>query len=192
MPTLRLPVQLTEDERLSRGKRAGELSYDLFQIEEQAKAAKVAIKAQMERLQGEIADLHNQLRTGKEWREVEIDLQKDLGRRLELTVRLDTGEVVSTRPLGPDEMQGELSLVEKESEPIEETPAESQQEEQQQEPDDGWIDDEQFGEDEIGEQVDDDEDEEYTGPPDDAPDEEKLAYLRNRVKNAREKARGER
>ena len=99
MPTLRLPVQLTEDERLSRGKRAGELSYDLFQIEEQAKAAKVAIKAQMERLQGEIADLHNQLRTGKEWREVEIDLQKDLGRRLELTVRLDTGEVVSTRPL---------------------------------------------------------------------------------------------
>lgn len=124
MNTLRLPVKLTEEERLSRGQRAGELGYDLTQVEEREKETKAAFKAQKERLQGEINDLLNQLRSGKEWREVEVSIEKDLKQRLEITTRLDTGEVVSTRPLGAEEMQGELKLAEKE------TVAEQQDEEQ--------------------------------------------------------------
>lgn len=110
MHTLRLPVKLTEEERLSRGQRAGELGYDLTQVEEREKETKAAFKAQKERLQGEINDLLNQLRSGKEWREVPVSIDKDLKQRLEVTTRLDTGEVVSTRPLGAEEMQGELTL----------------------------------------------------------------------------------
>jgi len=103
-----LPVRLTDDEKLQRAKRVAVLERDGTVLEEQRKEQNTAMKAKIEKVRGELGDLCHQLRTGEELREVEVRFVKDIKRKVEETVRADTGEVVETRKLGPRELQSDM------------------------------------------------------------------------------------
>jgi hypothetical protein len=106
--TMELPVRLTNGEKLQRGNLAAELAHESHVLEEKRKLQNAALKAQIDALQEQMADLFDQLRTGEQVREVEVEQKKDFELGMERIIRLDTGEVVSERALGPEEMQQDL------------------------------------------------------------------------------------
>jgi hypothetical protein len=106
--TMELPVRLTNGEKLQRGNLAAELAHESHVLEEKRKLQNAALKAQIDALQEQMADLFDQLRTGEQVREVEVEQKKDFELGVERIIRLDTGEVVSERALGPEEMQQDL------------------------------------------------------------------------------------
>lgn len=107
--TMRLPCRLTEEEVRERGERlARELNGKVL-LEEKRKEVAAELKRAIDALDAELLDLARAIRDRTEEREVEVETTRDLHRRVLETIRRDTGEVVSARPLGPDELQ--LNLV---------------------------------------------------------------------------------
>lgn len=152
MRTMTLPCALTDTEKLERAKRVAVLDHDCETLEEQRKAHNSAMKAKIDNVRSEISDLCHQLRTSEEMREVEIAYEKNWEEKTEETMRLDTGEVVSTRALTPTELQRTLELEEEPTEPIqvEEEPEEEDTSEEgvpQEEPEaaDDFVDENDVG-----------------------------------------------
>jgi len=100
-----LPCILTEKELLERGQRAAELVSEIASQEEEKKAAAAAAKSKIDALEAQLRDVSREVRTKVERRQVEVRLEKDFDRNVEETVRCDTGEVVETRVLMPQERQ---------------------------------------------------------------------------------------
>jgi hypothetical protein len=110
MRTMRLPVKLTDPEKLQRAKQIAILDHDIGVMEDQRKESNKAMQAKVAKLKAEASDICHQLRTGEEMREVEIHFERDYDRKVEDTIRSDTGEIVETRSLGPRELQQDLPI----------------------------------------------------------------------------------
>lgn len=103
--TQRLPCQLTPAETAV---RADELARTLETLEvlKADKAAAVSRFREMIKLsERKSYDLGDVVRTGKEYREVPVRYASDFEANQIHTIRLDTGEVVSSRPMEAAERQ---------------------------------------------------------------------------------------
>jgi hypothetical protein len=106
----KLPVRLTDSEVLNVSRNSAEMYRDLWQAEEAKKAAMLQFKDQIESLKTQIADAQSIVRSGIEWRGIYCQqvMHRDLG---EVTItRLDTMQIVETRPMTAKERQTAMDL----------------------------------------------------------------------------------
>lgn len=105
---LDLPCELTEAERLLRGSELARAQRELGKIESRKKSAVADYKAQAEAIELRIALLARVVDEGVENRPVECRLDEDRNAATMKTVRVDTGEVVLSRPMTEAERQSRL------------------------------------------------------------------------------------
>ena len=98
-----LPCDLTEAELLARGDEAARLQDDRDRAEAARDAANKASKAAIQGIEEQQHELLRQVRNKTERRDVEVIDRRNEG-AME-TIRLDTSELVRSRPLTPEELQ---------------------------------------------------------------------------------------
>ena len=103
-----LPVELTPTERMARAMTAAERQSEYCELESQKKATTSTLGRQLKEIRSEIEDLQRAVRSGKETQSVQVETLRNEARRTVETLRLDTGEVVDTRPMTVEERQGKL------------------------------------------------------------------------------------
>lgn len=103
-----LPVQLTQEERMARAMTAAEKQGRYGEVEEHKKSVSSECGRELKELRSEIEDLQRAVRTGTERQDVQIETRRNEERRTVETVRLDTAEIVDTRPMTIEERQGKL------------------------------------------------------------------------------------
>lgn len=108
MITRNIPVELTKDEVRMRGESLARKHAEWDAVESARKAAMTHAKSEEELLEADMKLLAEAIRTGKEYRDVEVrEVRNDAALSMD-TVRQDTGEVIEQRPLRPDELQAKL------------------------------------------------------------------------------------
>lgn len=105
---LELPCALTDAETLLRGNELARCQLELGKIEANKKANAADFKAQAEAIENRIARLARVVAEKEESRPVECRLEEDRNAATMKTVRVDTGEVVSSRPMTEAERQSRL------------------------------------------------------------------------------------
>lgn len=105
MKTESLPVPLTQEEIAERADRMATALRKITELEIEKKAKNDEIKHKKEELEKDIAVWASQVREKAENREVEIELQSNWETGQIETFRLDTGELIRTRPMTPSEKQ---------------------------------------------------------------------------------------
>jgi len=111
MPTETLSCTLTPAESAA---RAFELAVLVRKIEDEetaAKAAAAAARDSMKELDADLRRLARVVREGKEDRQVEVRVTRNPTDATVETVRVDTGEIVRSRAMTPEERQIPLHLV---------------------------------------------------------------------------------
>ena len=103
--TRSLPVKLTDDEVLALGRRIAELMEQRQSAEALRKSQQKKLKSEIEELDKEIEDKRCAIRSCEERRLVEVELHFDYQRGIVETIRIDTGESVSIRPMDDEERQ---------------------------------------------------------------------------------------
>jgi hypothetical protein len=106
--TKRLPVQLTEEDLRDRGDALAASVQQTAALTEEKKAQDAEINGKIKLSKEITRKLAGILASKTEEREVECDVTKDYKGNTVTTSRSDTGEVVDTRPMTPDERQEEL------------------------------------------------------------------------------------
>jgi hypothetical protein len=115
--TEELPVRLSDDEFAERAKRLGQIEEDLQLHQIKAKAVRKELKERESQLKFERSQLAKVMRAREEPQEVEVCTFHADRRGQVRDVRMDTGEVVRTRPGTPEELQGQLPLAGEEPTP---------------------------------------------------------------------------
>lgn len=103
--TRSLPCKLTDDEVAQRAAKMAAHVHDLVGLEVKAKASAAEFKEEKGRLSAEVKILAAAVRHRAEVRDVEVEIVHDDIRFAVDVIRLDTGEVVSTRRMNADEEQ---------------------------------------------------------------------------------------
>lgn len=103
-----LPVKLSTQELLDRGLSLALERKARVLRQEEGKREAAQAKAEIESHDAEIDRLAAILRDRAEPRPVQCRLQRDLARFVVETVRLDTGELVESRPMAEEERQTDL------------------------------------------------------------------------------------
>lgn len=106
--TQRLPVQLTDEELLDRSTALVDNIQKTAALEEEKKSVDADFKGKIKARAEVSRKLTEIISNRTEDREVECEVKKDFERGTVTTVRMDTGEVVETRPITADERQEEL------------------------------------------------------------------------------------
>ena len=104
----KLPVKLTDQEKIDKGLRVVELLDEIDDVKEEAKDAAAEARDKIKDIQKRLDEHRKHLRAGTEPREVECIDQQDWSRKRVVTIRLDTGEIVTERALKPSELQTEI------------------------------------------------------------------------------------
>ena len=100
-----LPVELTREERHERSMELAEKIAEARQLESQKKERAAIFKSHEEKLKTRCDLLSEAIKSGREGREVEcLWSRNDTYQRMELA-RLDTGEIIESRPLTAAEKQ---------------------------------------------------------------------------------------
>ena len=100
-----LVCDLTEDEISERAKQLAVSKGEMEQHQLHAKEIKADLKKKGEQLRAQISQLARACREGKEEREIVCELLYDEDELTVDVVRVDTGQVVSSRPMTDDERQ---------------------------------------------------------------------------------------
>jgi hypothetical protein len=100
-----LPCILTQAERAERGAALGREAELLEATEEEKKESAASFKKKIDGHKAEVMRLARIVRTGKESREVPCGWKLDLLAESVHLIRLDTGEVVRSRPMTPEERE---------------------------------------------------------------------------------------
>ena len=100
-----LPVELTDAELQARGDQLAGVIEDIGAEEERQRDERTAAKARIAALESRRTLLCLQIRRGEENRPVEVECRTDHEAGTYSRVRLDTGEVLSERPLSGEERQ---------------------------------------------------------------------------------------
>lgn len=103
---LRCP--LTDEEHRAKGQELARLLVEQSSLKAEHKGRVALMKAEAEEVQGRVHDCREDVRLQSEVRSVEVEHVADFGRGVVECFRLDTGDLVSSRPLTPDERQLEL------------------------------------------------------------------------------------
>ena len=103
-----LPVPLTEAELLARGDEAARIQETRDRKDGERDAANKAAKAEIQGLEETLHHLLRQVRRKSEDREVEVLDRRNEDELTMEVVRTDTGEVIRSRPLTPEELQIKL------------------------------------------------------------------------------------
>ncbi len=106
-----LPVKLTDAERMARALRAAELQAEYNLVELRKKETARELGLELKRLRERIEEAQQAVRTGEEPQSVQIEHRRNEERRTIETVRLDTGEIIDTRPMTAEERQGKLFAI---------------------------------------------------------------------------------
>lgn len=100
-----LPVRLTEQERVSRGRELAQTLSDIKSEESRAEMVKASLKSAMASLEARRDELGVVVQRGEEIRSVKVqDVADDSALRI-ARVRMDTGEVLTEREMTADEKQ---------------------------------------------------------------------------------------
>jgi hypothetical protein len=110
MTTRRLPVKLTDAEWSDRSARLARCVEDRKGLVDQRRTAMSEIRDRLIENEVSIEELSTVVDTRIEVRDVSITERKNFKTRKMETVRADTGEVIETRALKPDEFQAELPI----------------------------------------------------------------------------------
>ena len=105
METKRLPVKLTQDELIIKGRELAEMETTLSSLKEEKKESAKGFSQKVDSAQNKVGELAHVINTKEEYREVEVERVRDENEMKETVVRKDTGEVVSERLMTPAERQ---------------------------------------------------------------------------------------
>lgn len=105
-----LPVKLTQDELAGVAKDIGRLNRERVKMEGEAKASAAQWKDRISGLDAQIADLADLADSGQRALPVACEERHDYRRGEVQVVRLDTGELLESRPMTPAERQATLPL----------------------------------------------------------------------------------
>ena len=108
---LTLPVELTPDEVRAKGVELAARVDEMYAIDVERKEAAAAIRERRADVEAQVIELKGEVRSGREYREVECRLEPDFQAGVMQIVRVDTGEFVRSRPLSPDERQPALFAI---------------------------------------------------------------------------------
>lgn len=108
--TMQLPVKLTDEELQIRSRELAEKLTEIEAVDEDRASAMAAFKARKDKLVLDSRRLTRIVRTGQEEREVHVTETKNWERGTIETIRLDTGALVSTRPMTESERQEALAF----------------------------------------------------------------------------------
>jgi len=100
-----LPVELTHEELEAKRKELASLFRRDRDAEQEKKDATKRLGEELKSIRQDLDNLEEQCTSGRELREVEVVEQADPNQGIMRVIRIDTGEVVSTRPLTADERQ---------------------------------------------------------------------------------------
>ena len=106
--TRSLQCVLSSDELLVRGRELAVAQHERRECEARRKAAMATFKDEAEEIDGKIRTLTDVVRSGLEWRDVDVETKIERSLGVARVIRLDTGEVVETRPLSAGERQLEM------------------------------------------------------------------------------------
>jgi sulfate adenylyltransferase subunit 1 (EFTu-like GTPase family) len=112
----KLPCELTRDEKLMKADQMAEHLKTRAEVELEASSVAGTFKRQLKELDRAIGDRAEEIRSGVEYRPVECAMRDRFRDNQVDTVRLDTGEIVRSRPMTIQERQGSLSLVDDDGE----------------------------------------------------------------------------
>lgn len=110
MGTMRLPVPLTDEEKMGLAEDISAALTALKAAEDEKKAADSAFNAKIKTQESRIHELNGSFKTGSIDREVEVQERPNYTDGIMETVRLDTQVVVSTRTMDPEQRQMGLEL----------------------------------------------------------------------------------
>lgn len=105
MPTMDLPCELSEFEKITRAKEATGLVGEYAQKEEALKAYSAEKRAELKSLRARIDETSRAAREGIETRPVEVIEEPNLASFTMDTTRADNGKVISSRPMTAEETQ---------------------------------------------------------------------------------------
>ena len=100
-----LMVELSEDEKKKYGRNLANLLYDKGQIEAEKKAAMDGFKEKLSSLEVDAGKLASAIRDGAEHRDVECEWVFHWDSLTKTLTRTDTGEIIETDMIGPDDRQ---------------------------------------------------------------------------------------
>jgi hypothetical protein len=100
-----LPVELTDDEKVKKGHKAGSLKKAIAKVRAEMKLATADHKEQLKQHQANLDGILDDLETGTEVRSVECFERQDFAKKKAEVVRTDTSEVVESRSLSAFELQ---------------------------------------------------------------------------------------
>lgn len=106
--TERLPVQLTEVERLEFADRLAHCEAELAEHDAEAESQKRQLKAHEAEILARRSLLANIVESRKEPRDVEVQTVANYSKNVMEKWRMDTGELIATRRLDDSERQAEL------------------------------------------------------------------------------------
>lgn len=105
-----LPCVMTDDEKRLKGSAIAAAVSEKAELEAEKKEFGEDIKKRMGAVEKRISALAHELSTGKEVRAVECAEYEKYATRMVDLVRLDTGEVIFSRPMRPDELQTSMEM----------------------------------------------------------------------------------
>ena len=108
MITRDLPVHLTADEQRLKGEQLAKLHSDRRHAESEKSRMAAEFTGKLKALDQQINDLADQVKECREIREVECHEHKDHTAGFVYLIRDDTGEIVESRAIRPDERQVEM------------------------------------------------------------------------------------
>lgn len=109
-PTMRLPVRLTDPERVQRAQRLAIVSQELDSHDQEVKMYKAAKQRERKPIYAAWQEALAVCRDGIEQRDVPIQHKKDYGRKVIAVIRVDTGEEVDSHPMTENDFQEPLPL----------------------------------------------------------------------------------
>jgi hypothetical protein len=100
-----LQCLLTQEEKLIRGEELAQLRLTTHKLELEKKSFNDDIKQKLGEAEERADDIGRQLREGKEWRDIECREVPDYAAGEVMTVRTDSGDVIRSRRMRPEERQ---------------------------------------------------------------------------------------
>lgn len=105
-----LRCALTQEELIERGQK---LTYHMAEVqaaENDLASFKSQSKSRIDAATAEVRKYQQQVAEQAEWRDVECEDRMDFDSKTVTSIRLDTGEIIGTRRMTEDELQGTLPL----------------------------------------------------------------------------------
>ncbi len=100
-----LPCDLTEEEKVKKGHKAGQLKKKIQKVKLEMKAATAGHKEQLKDHQANLDTILDELEAGQEERNVECYEKKDFTKKRAVVIRCDTNAEIESRTLSAEEFQ---------------------------------------------------------------------------------------